>query len=157
MRRPSGTEDYSAKGAAAAGLPRLRLYFLSGPETGCHCHYSLGKRSGLGTAGDRTRLWALGGSRRLCGCGRTVEDAVVREVREEVFFKVRINRLLNIYSYPGRTTVIVAYVAEVISGRPGGGDETLEARIFRPDEIPWKEIAFTSTRDALRDYLSINV
>ncbi len=100
-------------------------------------------------------LWVAPGG--FVDVGERVEDAVVREVREEVFLDVRINRLLNIYSYPGRTTVIVAYVAEVISGRPGGGDETLEARIFRPDEIPWEEIAFTSTRDALRDYLSINL
>jgi 8-oxo-dGTP diphosphatase len=99
-------------------------------------------------------LWVAPGG--FVDVGERVEDAVVREVREEVFLDVRINRLLNIYSYPGRTTVIVAYVAEVIAGRPGGGDETLEARIFRPDEIPWEEIAFTSTRDALRDYLSIN-
>jgi 8-oxo-dGTP diphosphatase len=99
-------------------------------------------------------LWVAPGG--FVDVGERVEDAVVREVREEVFLDVRINRLLNIYSYPGRTTVIVAYVAEVIAGRPGGGDETLEARIFRPDEIPWEEIAFTSTRDALRDYLNIN-
>ena len=98
-------------------------------------------------------LWVAPGG--FVDVGETVEDAVVREVQEEVFLQVRIKRLLNIYSYPGRTTVIVAYVAEVISGQPGGGDETLEARIFRPDEIPWQEIAFTSTRDALRDYLEL--
>jgi 8-oxo-dGTP diphosphatase len=68
---------------------------------------------------------------------------------------VRINRLLNVYSYSGRTTVIVAYVADVISGQPGAGDETLEAQVFRPDDIPWEEIAFASTRDALRDYLRL--
>jgi 8-oxo-dGTP diphosphatase len=98
-------------------------------------------------------LWVAPGG--FVDVGERVEEAVVREVREEVFLNVRINRLLNVYSYPGRTTVIVAYVADVISGQPGGGDETLEARIFRPDEIPWEEIAFTSTRDALRDYLGM--
>jgi 8-oxo-dGTP diphosphatase len=98
-------------------------------------------------------LWVAPGG--FVDVGETVENAVVREVQEEVFLQVRINRLLNIYSYPGRTTVIVAYVADVISGQPGGGDETLEARVFRPDEIPWQEIAFSSTRDALRDYLGI--
>jgi ADP-ribose pyrophosphatase YjhB (NUDIX family) len=96
-------------------------------------------------------LWVAPGG--FVDVGERVEDAVVREVREEVFLDVRIKRLLNIYSYSGRTTVIAAYVAEVISGHPGGGDETLEARVFRPDEIPWEEIAFPSTRDALRDYL----
>ena len=98
-------------------------------------------------------LWVAPGG--FVDVGETVEDAVVREVHEEVFLQVQIKRLLNIYSYPGRTTVIVAYVADVISGQPGGGDETLEARVFRPDDIPWQEIAFSSTRDALRDYLKI--
>ncbi len=98
-------------------------------------------------------LWVAPGG--FVDVGERVEDAVVREVREEVFLNVRINRLLNVYSYPGRTTVIVAYVADVISGQPGGGDETLEARVFRPHEIPWEEIAFASTRDALRDYLDL--
>lgn len=98
-------------------------------------------------------LWVAPGG--FVDVGERVEAAVVREVREEVFLNVRINRLLNVYSYAGRTTVIVAYVADVISGQPGGGDETLEARVFRPDEIPWEEIAFASTRDALRDYLTL--
>jgi ADP-ribose pyrophosphatase YjhB (NUDIX family) len=97
-------------------------------------------------------LWVAPGG--FVDVGERVEEAVVREVREEVFLNVRINRLLNVYSYPGRTTVIVAYMADVISGQPGGGDETLEARVFRPDEIPWEEIAFASTRDALKDYLA---
>ena len=98
-------------------------------------------------------LWVAPGG--FVDVGERVEEAVIREVREEVFLNVRINRLLNVYSYPGRTTVIVAYVADVISGQPGGGDETLEARVFRPDDIPWEEIAFASTRDALRDYLTL--
>jgi ADP-ribose pyrophosphatase YjhB (NUDIX family) len=98
-------------------------------------------------------LWVAPGG--FVDVGERVEEAVIREVREEVFLNVQINRLLNVYSYSGRTTVIVGYVADVISGQPGGGDETLEARVFRPDEIPWEEIAFASTRDALRDYLTL--
>jgi len=98
-------------------------------------------------------LWVAPGG--FVDVGERVEDAIVREVQEEVWLNVRITRLLNVYSYTGRTTVIVAYVAEVISGQPGGGDETLEARVFQPAEIPWEKIAFTSTRDALRDYLAL--
>ena len=96
-------------------------------------------------------LWVAPGG--FVDVGERVEEAVVREVREEVYLEVRIDRLLNVYSYPGRTTVIAAYVAHVLSGRPGPGDETLEAHVFGLDEIPWDEIAFASTRDALRDYL----
>lgn len=96
-------------------------------------------------------LWVAPGG--FVDVGERVQDAVVREVREEILLEVRLQRLLNLYSYPGRTTVIAAYVAEVLSGQPGAGDETLEARVFGLDELPWEEIAFASTRDALRDYL----
>ncbi len=98
-------------------------------------------------------LWVAPGG--FVDVGERVEEAVMREVREEVLLDIRIQRLLNVYSYRGRSTVIVAYVAEVAGGTPGAGDETLEARVFRPEEIPWGEIAFASTHDALRDYLQV--
>ncbi|MBM4288432.1 MAG: NUDIX hydrolase [Deltaproteobacteria bacterium] len=98
-------------------------------------------------------LWVAPGG--FVDVGERVEDAVIREVHEEVLLTVRIDRLLNVYSYAGRSTVIVAYVTEVVAGRPGGGDETLEARVFPLQQIPWNEIAFASTRDALRDYLAL--
>lgn len=98
-------------------------------------------------------LWVAPGG--FVDVGERVEDAVVREVREEVLLDIRIQRLLNVYSYSGRSTVIVAYLAEVLAGTPGPGDETLEVRAFRPEEIPWGEIAFASTKDALEDYLHL--
>jgi hypothetical protein len=32
-------------------------------------------------------------------------------------------------------------------------DECLEVRLFTPDQIPWDELAFSSTREALREFL----
>lgn len=97
-------------------------------------------------------LWVAPGG--FVDVGERVEEAVVREVREEVLLQVQVTRLLNVYSYPRRTTVIVGYEVEVLGGIPGPGDETLEVRIFPLDEIPWDQIAFASTADALRDYLA---
>jgi ADP-ribose pyrophosphatase YjhB (NUDIX family) len=84
--------------------------------------------------------------------GEAVEAAAVRETEEECGIKVRLKDLLGIYSYGGRTVVVVVYVAEYLSGKMTIGDESLDVGLYRPNEIPWKELAFPSTRDALRDY-----
>ena len=86
--------------------------------------------------------------------GEELTLAAVREAREESGLDVRITELINIYSYAGRTPVIVVYAATYVSGTLVVDDEGLEARAFEPDEIPWKELAFRSTQDALRDYLT---
>ncbi len=85
--------------------------------------------------------------------GETLEAAAVRETLEETNLVVRPISLLNAYSYPGRPVIVIVYRAEVVGGEPMPGDETLEVRAFSPEEIPWDELAFPSTRDALRDLL----
>jgi ADP-ribose pyrophosphatase YjhB (NUDIX family) len=85
--------------------------------------------------------------------GEPVEETVVRETREETFLTVKVVRLLNLYSYHHTRTVIAAYLTQYLAGELGPGDETLEARVFGLQEIPWGKIAFKSTRDAIRDYL----
>ena len=85
--------------------------------------------------------------------GEEVQRAAVREAREETGLDVRIDSLINIYSYTGRTPVIVVYSATMIGGCLGCDDEGLEARFFEPDAIPWDELAFRSTQEALREFL----
>jgi len=97
-------------------------------------------------------LWVVPGG--FVDLGEVVEDALVRETQEETLLTVRPIRLLNIYSYPDHRTVIAAYVTEYLSGELAAGDETLEARVFGLKEIPWLRIAFSSTKEALREYIS---
>ena len=85
--------------------------------------------------------------------GEEVTLAAAREAREETGLDVRLERLINIYSYTGRTPVIVVYSATMIGGCLGCDDEGLEARFFEPDDIPWDELAFRSTEEALREFL----
>ena len=85
--------------------------------------------------------------------GEEVQAAAVREAREETGLDVRLDRLINIYSYAGRVPVIVVYAATMIGGCLGCDDEGLEARFFEPDTIPWQELAFRSTHEALREFL----
>jgi ADP-ribose pyrophosphatase YjhB (NUDIX family) len=87
--------------------------------------------------------------------GERVIDAACREAREEACVEIEIERLLNVYSYAERPVVVVVYVGRVVGGEPAAGDECSEMRLFAPDEIPWADLAFPSTRDALRDFLAL--
>lgn len=85
--------------------------------------------------------------------GELVPVAAVREAKEEAGLDVRLDRLLNIYSYPGRAPVIIVYAASILGGELACDDEGLEARFFHAHEIPWDELAFRSTLEALQEYL----
>ena len=85
--------------------------------------------------------------------GESVRDAAVRETKEESQLDVTLGPLLNVYSYPRSPNVIVVYTAEVIGGTLTAADESTDARVFAPNEIPWHDLAFDSTKDALNDYI----
>jgi len=81
--------------------------------------------------------------------GEEVLVAAVREAREETGLEIAIDQLVNVYSYPGRAPVIIVYTATLVGGCLACDDESLEARFFAPDAIPWDELAFRSTEEAL--------
>ncbi len=85
--------------------------------------------------------------------GERVEDAAVRETLEESCLRVRISQLLGVYSYANRPIVVIVYAADVIGGRLRADDESLEAGLFEPHAIPWNDLAFSSTFDALSEYV----
>ena len=85
--------------------------------------------------------------------GEEVAAAAIRETLEEVRLRVGLTGILDAYSFPGQDVVIVVYAAHVLSGRPEVGDETEAVACFKPEDIPWEELGFDTTRAALRDYL----
>ena len=86
--------------------------------------------------------------------GEPLTAAAVREAREECGLEVRLDGLVNIYSYAGRAPVIVVYAATVLGGTLCVDEECLEAAEFDTSAIPWDALAFPSTRDGLDDYLA---
>jgi len=86
--------------------------------------------------------------------GESLEEAAAREAWEEVGLRVEPDRLLGAYSYRDYPVVIVVYQAHVVGGMLKAGDEALEAKTFTAEALPWDDLAFESTRNALRAYAS---
>lgn len=85
--------------------------------------------------------------------GEAIQAAAIRETLEEVRLKVSLLGVLEVYSFAPHEVVVVVYAADVIHGTPEPGDEAQAVHCFPPEEIPWDELAFESTRAGLRDYL----
>ncbi|MBI5367491.1 MAG: NUDIX hydrolase, partial [Planctomycetes bacterium] len=89
----------------------------------------------------------------------TVEEGARRETHEETGLEVRLVRLLGAYSYPPTVdrnrVAVLAYLAEVVGGRLAAGDDATDARYFPYDEIPWPDLAFKSTLEAIRDWRAV--
>ena len=84
-----------------------------------------------------------------------VEEALVREMKEEISLDVKISKLLGVYSDPKRDkrfhTVSVTYVCKA-RGVPKGGDDAKEAYIYKLEEIPLDTLMFDHKK-IVQDYL----
>jgi ADP-ribose pyrophosphatase YjhB (NUDIX family) len=86
----------------------------------------------------------------------SLEEAAVREAEEETGAKVEIKGLVGVYSRPGPHgpgIVSIVLRGEVEDEKLEPGREALEARWFEPEEIPWDDLAYDTTRWALRDWM----
>jgi len=85
--------------------------------------------------------------------GEPLEDAARREAREECGLDIRLDGLVDIYSYRGLTPIVIVYAATYVAGGLALDEESRDARWFERPAIPWDDLAFPSTRQALDAYL----
>ena len=86
--------------------------------------------------------------------GETVEQGAAREVWEEAEARVTIFRLHSLYNIPRINQVYLHFLAELTDGKFGVGEESLECALFSEADIPWSELAFTSSAFSLRRYFA---
>ncbi len=98
-------------------------------------------------------FWAIPGG--FVEYGESVEEAAVREAKEETGLDVHLIKTVGVYSDPSRDprghTVSVAFLA-VGQGSLKAGDDAGEAKVFDIDSLP-SNLAFDHSRilsDALR-------
>lgn len=87
--------------------------------------------------------------------GETVEEGALREVREEVEAELTLMGMHALYSIPHINQVYIHFLGELPAADAFGcGPESLEARLFSESDIPWNDIAFTSSTFSLERYFS---
>ncbi|MEN3027698.1 MAG: NUDIX hydrolase [Aquificaceae bacterium] len=89
--------------------------------------------------------------------GERVEEAVLREVREETGLEARIKRLLKVYSDPARDprfhVVSVVFVCDA-QGEPKAGSDAKRVRVYPLEKIPLSFLVFDH-REILLDYIKL--
>lgn len=80
------------------------------------------------------------------------EVGAIREVWEEAEAKVELLGTLAIYSIPKVNQVYIHFLGNLVDGKFGIGEESLDSQLFTEATIPWEDIAFTSSTFALKKY-----
>ncbi len=86
--------------------------------------------------------------------GETVEAGALREVYEEALAEVDLIGVHALYSIPKINQIYIHFLGGLIEGQFGVGEESLETRLFSETEIPWEEIAFSSSIFSLQRYFA---
>lgn len=84
-----------------------------------------------------------------------VPSAARREVLEELGVTVELVDLIGVYSYVDEPVVTVVYEGMLVDGEMIPGEaraEALEVGRFGQSEIPWSDLGFRSTFEALEEF-----
>ena len=84
--------------------------------------------------------------------GETTAEGAARETDEEAGAKFEMEELFTVLSVPRVGQVHLFFRARLLSDQFAPGHETIEARLFAEDEIPWEEIAFRTVKETLTRY-----
>lgn len=88
----------------------------------------------------------------------SVEEAAIRESKEETGLDVRLTNLIGVYSFPEgppSSGIIVFYRALPIGGELHAGDDAEAVQVFAPENLP--EMPFRTHREVLQRWQALNM
>jgi ADP-ribose pyrophosphatase YjhB (NUDIX family) len=86
--------------------------------------------------------------------GESTEAGAVRETDEEAGARIVVEGLFTVLNVVRVGQVHFFYRARLEDTRFAPGPETIEARLFREDEIPWDDLAFRTVKLTLERYFA---
>ncbi|MEO8525543.1 MAG: NUDIX hydrolase [Caldimonas sp.] len=95
----------------------------------------------------RRGLWTLPAG--FMELGESTAEGAVRETVEEAGARIELQELFTLLNVIRVGQVHLFYRARLLDIDFAPGPETIEAELFREDEVPWDEIAFRTTRRTL--------
>jgi len=100
----------------------------------------------------RRGLWTLPAG--FMELGETTAQGAARETDEESGAQIEMEPLFTVINVVRVGQVHFFYRARLLSDRFDPGHETMEARLFAEQDIPWDKIAFHTVRDTLRHFFA---
>jgi ADP-ribose pyrophosphatase YjhB (NUDIX family) len=86
--------------------------------------------------------------------GETLQEAAIREAREEAHADLTDLRLLAVYNLPMFSEVYAIFSSRLTQPDITPGPESTEATLIEPHAIDWHSLAFPMVREALRHWLA---
>ncbi len=86
--------------------------------------------------------------------GETVEQAAMREVREETGARVELLGPYSIFSVPQMNQVYIIFRARLMEFIEPHGDETEQLSFVSANEIPWSELTYPAIGQILCRYIN---
>jgi ADP-ribose pyrophosphatase YjhB (NUDIX family) len=84
----------------------------------------------------------------------TTAEGAARETDEEAGARIHMQGLFTLINVARVGQVHFFYRALLLSDQFNPGIETIEARLFAENEIPWEEIAFQTVQETLKHYFA---
>jgi len=86
--------------------------------------------------------------------GESTTEGALRETVEEAGAQLEMEELFTILNVVRVGQVHFYYRARLLSDQFAPGHETLEARLFHENEIPWEDLAFRTVKETLEHYFA---
>lgn len=102
----------------------------------------------------RYGLWTLPAG--FMELGESVAEGAMRETVEEAGAHIELQGLYTVLNVARVGQVHLFYRARLLDTDFAPGPESIEAKLFHEDEVPWDEIAFRTTRETLKRYFADN-
>ena len=100
----------------------------------------------------RYGLWTLPAG--FLEMGETSAAGALRETDEEAGARIELQGLYTVLNVVRAGQIHLFYRARMLDTALAPGPETIEARLFREDEIPWDQIAFRTVRQTLEHFFA---